>query len=85
MNKSHFRPESEAEHKRGNMGYDVPDRCAHCRRPFLDHVNGECRYVCELCDRLSKHDEEHRCAECGGCEHCCHGETFKACEEKREA
>ena len=81
---SHFRPESEREHERGSRGYDVPDYCANCRRPFMDHRNGECRYLCVLCEKQSKHDEDNRCSECGGCEHCCFGESFKDCEFKDE-
>lgn len=41
-------------------------------------------YYCSLCEKQSKHDEDNRCSECGGCEHCCFGENFKDCELKDE-
>lgn len=40
--RSWFRPQDEREHARGNAGHDVPDYCAHCDRPFMEHVNGHC-------------------------------------------
>lgn len=39
---TYFEPQSEAEHRRGNLGYDVPDYCANCNRPYMEHHNGEC-------------------------------------------
>lgn len=39
---THFRPISEAEHERGNRGEDVPDYCANCGKPFMEHTNGKC-------------------------------------------
>jgi hypothetical protein len=39
---SHFEPQDQAEHERGNQGEDVLDRCNNCGRPFMDHNNGEC-------------------------------------------
>ena len=37
-----FTPANEREHRRGNAGKDVADRCANCDQPFMDHYNGEC-------------------------------------------
>jgi hypothetical protein len=43
--RGHFRPQDEKEHARGNRGEDVPDYCAGCERPFMEHSNGECPEV----------------------------------------
>jgi len=40
--KSYFRPADKREHERGNNGEDVPDYCANCRVPFMEHHNGRC-------------------------------------------
>ena len=39
---TYFQPESETENRRASLGYDVPDYCNNCHRPFMDHRNGEC-------------------------------------------
>lgn len=44
---TYFRPESEAEHKRGSRGEDVADYCANCRQPYMDHRNGVCQEEAE--------------------------------------
>lgn len=37
-----FSPRDKREHERGNAGEEVPDYCANCGRPFMDHTNGKC-------------------------------------------
>jgi hypothetical protein len=39
---THFKPLDEDEHRRGNCGYPVTDRCINCGWPFMDHYNGQC-------------------------------------------
>lgn len=39
---SHFVPQSNEEHRKGNLGHDVPDYCLNCNQPFMGHTNGEC-------------------------------------------
>ncbi len=42
MKNTYFTPASEAEHRRGCRGEDVPDYCANCYRPYMEHRNGQC-------------------------------------------
>lgn len=42
MARSFFRPADDYEHARANRGHDVPDYCKYCRRPHLEHTNGQC-------------------------------------------
>jgi hypothetical protein len=41
--------------------------------------------LCPLCYNETAHEESNRCSVCGGCEHCCMGNSFRACEEKADA
>ena len=43
-----FEPICQAEHKKGNLGYDVPDYCQNCGYPFMDHYNGTCPDVATI-------------------------------------
>ena len=63
----------------------LPVRTVAVRCGFREMGMGEPEtYFCSLCEKQSKHDEDNRCSECGGCEHCCFGENFKDCEFKDE-
>ena len=39
---SHFVPQNESEHERGNSGENVQDYCLNCSKPFMSHANGIC-------------------------------------------
>ena len=39
---STFEPRDQQEHERGNRGEEVPDYCAKCGNPFMEHYNGQC-------------------------------------------
>lgn len=63
---THFRPESEKEHERGSRGYDVPDYCANCRRPYMEHRNGVCPSKSSLHDPAFTAGEcQAQCSRCG--------------------
>lgn len=38
----HFEPVDKQVHALGNAGHAVPDYCANCGRPFMEHHNGQC-------------------------------------------
>jgi hypothetical protein len=40
--------------------------------------------ICALCSNETEHEPDEQCSECGGCEHCCMGDSFRECEFTEE-
>lgn len=64
--KTYFEPADDAEDAKANRGYDVPNYCQNCRRPMMEHYNGQCYTECIDCEGQGTYPSGATCLSCAG-------------------